>query len=95
MTTTPTDLDLCTNAQAELAAILDEQAEPSQLPPSWRRYSSSKLEALLSEFSEPYLTDDDYDDVIEELDGRHHEADELTGHHDDQLDYQHNERPIP
>ena len=72
-----------------------EPDQPSQLPAGWRRYSSARLEELLSEFSEPYLTDADYDDVIEELDKREHEAGELVGHHHDQLDDQHNEVPFP
>lgn len=72
-----------------------EPDQPSQLPAGWRRYSSARLEELLSEFSEPYLTDADYDDVVEELDKREHESAELVGHHRDQLDDQHNERPFP
>ena len=72
-----------------------EPDQPSQLPAGWRRYSSARLEELLSEFEEPYLTEDDYDEVVEELSGRDREAEQLTGHHHDQLDDQHNERPFP
>lgn len=73
----------------------DLDHEPSQLPTNWRRLSTRELEALLPEFTEPFLTEADYDDVMEELDKREHEAEELTGHHHDQLDDPHNERPFP
>lgn len=69
--------------------------EPSQLPTNWRRLPSAQLEELLSEFTEPFITEADYDDVIEELDKREHESAELLGHHHDQLDDPHNERPFP
>lgn len=95
MNTEPTDLDLCTNAQAELAAILDEQEPVSQLPAGWQRFRTVQLEELLSEFAEPFLTDDDYDAVMEELGARDREAEQLAGHHHDQLDDPHNERPFP
>lgn len=72
-----------------------EPDEVSQLPRGWQRLSSTRLEELLSEFAEPFLTEDDYDQVIEELAGRDREADQLSGHHHDQLDDQHNEVPFP
>lgn len=52
----------------------DTDHEPSQLPTGWRRLPSAQLEGLLSEFSEPYLTEADYDEVVEELDKRDHES---------------------
>lgn len=73
----------------------DLDHEPSQLPTNWRRLPSAQLEELLSEFTEPFITEADYDDVIEELDKREHESAELLGHHHDQLDDPHNERPFP
>ena len=73
----------------------DETEQVSQLPAGWQRLRTAQLEELLSEFAEPYLTEDDYDAVLDELGARDREAEELTRHHHDQLDARHNERPFP
>lgn len=80
------------DASIELLASVD-LPPASQLPAGWQRFSDDSLEELLSEFVEPYLTDDEAEEVADELDKRRHEAAELVGHHRDQLDDEHNHLP--
>lgn len=70
-------------------------SDASQLPAGWRRLPTSTLAGYLSEFGEPYLTDDDFDTVSEELDARDHDRAEAASHHHDQLEDPWNETPFP
>lgn len=60
------------------------------LPPDWRRLGTERLEYFLEQMD---LSDDDTDDVIEELSRRDEDPNHPTDIPRDQLDYPHNQPP--